>query len=490
MLSYIIKAFQVFLVLPFAMSLMLLGCTKDDIGDTREEVPQQTRLVNEFVISYHKFYYLWTEKVNYTGKDPRYIEDPFALFEGFTYSELDKWSYLTDDAQAMFNSYEGVQTSYGYSLVLGQFSNTGTYFAVVQFVYPNSQAHKAGIKRGDIILAIDGQDITEENYLNLYYSSRIKLQFGIYDPQLKAVIPDGRDEVSVSASVLSIDPVNASTIIEEEGHKVGYICYTDFVESSHSKLAKICSEFKSAGVTDVVLDLRYNPGGASISSTFLSSLFVPAEHISKKSVFLYEVWNSNLASYMQSSGYRSYASYFTLDALPYNLDLDRIFILTTHETASASESAIVGLAPYMDVVTIGTTTHGKYCSSLLLQPVDRNNNVIKEIENWAMSLVAFKFANKDGFTDFTGGLDPDYIVQDDLISAVYPFGDKNDPHLAKALELITGKSQENTVKSKVAPVPGSSMSGSSEPGYTLLKKQTRQLKGHRGGFNKIHNPVL
>lgn len=336
MLSYIIKAFQVFLVLPFAMSLMLLGCTKDDIGDTREEVPQQTRLVNEFVISYHKFYYLWTEKVNYTGKDPRYIEDPFALFEGFTYSELDKWSYLTDDAQAMFNSYEGVQTSYGYSLVLGQFSNTGTYFAVVQFVYPNSQAHKAGIKRGDIILAIDGQDITEENYLNLYYSSRIKLQFGIYDPQLKAVIPDGRDEVSVSASVLSIDPVNASTIIEEEGHKVGYICYTDFVESSHSKLAKICSEFKSAGVTDVVLDLRYNPGGASISSTFLSSLFVPAEHISKKSVFLYEVWNSNLASYMQSSGYRSYASYFTLDALPYNLDLDRIFILTTHETASAS----------------------------------------------------------------------------------------------------------------------------------------------------------
>ena len=81
-------------------------------------------------------------------------------------------------------------------------------------------------------------------------------------------------------------------------------------------------------------------------------------------------------------------------------------------------------------------------------------------------------------------------MQDDLISAVYPFGDKNDPHLAKALELITGKSQENTVKSKVAPVPGSSMSGSSGPGYTLLKKQTRQLKGHRGGFNKIYNPVL
>lgn len=440
----------------------------------REEVPQQTRLVNEFVISYHKFYYLWNDKVNYVGKDPRYIEDPFALFDGFTYSELDKWSYLTDDAQAMFNSYNGVQTSYGYSLAIGQFSNTTDYFAVVQFVYPNSPASKAGIKRGDIILAIDGQDITEENYLNLYYSSQIKLQFGIYDPQKNAVMPDVRDEVSMMASELSIDPVNASTIIEENGHKVGYICYTDFVESSHLKLAKTCSEFKSAGVTDVVLDLRYNLGGAAISSAFLSSLFVPAEHISKKSVFLYELWNS-----------KAEATYFTQDALPYNLGLDRIFILTTQETASASESTVIGLAPYMDVVTIGTTTRGKYCSSLLLQPLDRDHNVIKEIENWAMSLVSFKFANKEGFTDFTGGLDPDYIVQDDLISAVYPFGDKNDPHFAKALELITGKPQECAVKSQA-----SSMPGSSAPEYTLLKKQTRQLKGCRGGFIQINNPVL
>ena len=480
------KGFQSLLVLPLAISLILLGCTNDDMGDIREEVGQQTRLVNEFVISYSKFYYLWNDKVSYEGKDPRYIEDPFALFDKLVYSELDRWSYLTDDAGMMFNNYQGVQTSYGYSLVLGQFSNTGTYFAVVQFVYPNSQASKAGIKRGDIILAIDGQEITEENYLKLYYSSQIRLQLGIYDSQLMAVVPDTGNEVALSASVLSIDPVNASAIIEEDGHKVGYICYTDYVESSHSKLAGICSGFKSAGVTDVVLDLRYNLGGAANSSVFLSSLFAPAEHVSKRSLFLKELWNSNLSQYLSSFGYQLLDSYFTVDALPYNLDLDRIFILTTQETASASEATIIGLEPYMDVVTIGATTHGKYCASLLLQSTDKDNNIIEEIKNWAMNLVVYKFANKDGFTDFTGGLKPDHIVQDNLLGAL-PFGDKNDPLLAKALELITGKSAADNVESPESQVKSSALP---VPEYTVLKKQTRQLEGRRGGFNKIYNPVL
>lgn len=480
------KGFQSLLVQFFAMSLILLGCTNDDLGDIREEVGQQTRLVNEFVLSYSKFYYLWNDKVSYEGKDPRYIEDPFALFDKLVYSELDRWSYLTDDAGAMFNNYQGIQTSYGYSLVLGQFSNADTYFAVVQFVYPNSQAYKAGIRRGDIILAIDGEDITEENYLKLHYSSQIKLQLGIYDSKLNAIVPYNGVEVTLHAAVLSIDPVNASTIIEYDGHKVGYICYTDYVVSSHSKLAEICSGFKSAGVTEVVLDLRYNLGGAAKSSVFLGSLMAPAEHVSKKSLFLKELWNSNLSQYPPSYGFQSQASYFSEDVLPYNLDLKRIFILTTQQTASASEATIIGLEPYMDVVTIGTTTYGKYCATLLLQATDKDNNVIEEIKNWAMNLVVYKFANKDGFTDFTGGLQPDHIVQDNLLGAV-PFGDENDPLLAKALELIAGKSPVGQVKSSEDQADSSAFS---VPEYTVLKKQTRQLEGRRGGFNKIYNPVL
>lgn len=461
------------LLLSCFVSLLFQSCAKDDaVDDGKEEVPQETRLVNNFVLSYGQTYYLWSDKIDYSSKDPRYIEDPFALFDECIYSELDIWSYLTDDAESMFSSYQGVETTYGYNIALGAFSNSESYFAVVKFVYAGSPAAKAGIKRGDIILKIDGADISESNYLNLYYSSRVELQMGEYSSADNAIALSDR-KVSMTAVELSIDAVNAYTVIEEGTHKIGYICYTDYVTSSHSKLAQIFSEFKTAGVTDLVLDLRYNPGGASVSAQYLSSLLVPKKHIQNGDIFLKELWNSEMTGYLESQGEKLYTE-FSKDALPYNLGLDRVYILTTSGTASASEATIVGLQPYMDVVTIGTTTHGKYCAALLLQAVDKNGNVMQSLKDWAMSLVVYKFANSKGFTDFTGGLDPLYEVEDDLITAVYPFGDRRDAHLAKAIELITGTKSSAAVSAVAA--------SQSRADYSILEKETRQLDGRRGGY--------
>lgn len=461
-------------ILAFGLVSLSFSCTKEDSpSDGREEVAASVKLTNEFVLKYSKAYYLWNDKVSYENKDPRYIEDPFELFDSLIYEELDQWSYLTDDSEAMFNSYEGVETTYGYNLVLGKFSNSEAYFAVVQFVYPDSPAEKAGIKRGDIILKIDGADISDSNYRNLYYSSNIQLQLGEYSAADKTIFLS-ETKISMSAVKMVIDAVNTYKVIESWGHKVGYICYTDYVPASHTKLAEVCTEFKNAGVTDVVLDLRYNPGGAVASAQYLSSLFVPEHNMLDEDIFLNEIWNEQMTKYWKGEG-EELTTRFTKSVMPYNLNLERIYILTTSGTASASESTIVGLSPYMDVITIGGRTHGKYCGAMLLQPLDKNGKVISSIKNWAMSLVVYKFANNDNYTDFKGGLLPDYEVEDDLIGAVYPFGDVNDPHLAKALELITGiKSSPTKVSEDNADVCA----------FEILKKETRQLNGRRGGYLK------
>jgi C-terminal processing protease CtpA/Prc len=142
------------------------------------------------------------------------------------------------------------------------------------------------------------------------------------------------------------------------------------------------------------------------------------------------VLNDAYTAYLKSQHYDT-NEYFT-DTLPVNMDLNRLYVLTTSNTASASESNIIGLDPYMEVVRIGTSTHGKYCGGNLYSAED------KEISNWGMYLMTYRFANKNGVTSFTGGLEPTFEVEEDYFN-LYPFGDEHDPLLGKALELITGE---------------------------------------------------
>ncbi|MBR5856997.1 MAG: PDZ domain-containing protein [Bacteroidales bacterium] len=457
------------------VSGLFSSCEKDDFNE--ELTPLQQ--VNKFVKNYNELYYLWSDKIDYNKSYLAY-SDPFVLFEEFVYRELDQWSFLTDDAAAMMESYEGVETTYGYRLTIIYFSDLKEYAAVVNFVYPDSPAEKAGIKKGDIIYLIDGSPITESNYINLYYSSAMVVELGTINKESGKLQQSGTtfDLVAVK---MELDPVIAHTIVEKDGHKIGYICYTDYLVSSHTKMNRICDEFKSAGVTDVVLDLRYNLGGAAASASYITSLFAPRSTVSNKEVFLKEVWNATLTNYWISQG-EILTQTFDAYALGHNLDLKRLYVLTSANTASASEATIVGLEPYMDVVTIGENTHGKYCAALLMQPVDNNGELIPEISNWAMSLVAYKYANKDGFTDFTGGLKPDHEVKNDYLSAL-PFGDTADPLFAKAIELITGKTSQAAVCSNLSQQ-------SFAAGYRVMDGMTGKLNVNKGGLVKVRADIV
>ena len=438
--------------------LLLTACVDDkenvlivDPEPLVNPISEETLLVNDFIAAYVQDAYLWTSAINWRSVQPDKEPDPFAFFEKLRYAKEDKWSTLTDEMKEMSDGFEGVSTTYGYQLIFGRYSDAPEYlFAIILYVYPNSPADRAGLKRGDIIVDQNMGAITEDNYRDLYNAPALLL--GTASVTDEGLVRN-QNAVYIMAESMYEDPINAYQMIEKGANKIGYLCYTDFTQESEKRLLEIFAEFKSQGVTDVVLDLRYNGGGYARTARLLSSILAPASVVKGKEIFTSEHWNDDYMEYFRQQK-RDVNEYF-MDDLSINMDLSRIYILTSQYSASASESTIIGLDPYMDVVLIGDTTHGKYCGGVLVSPDMYYEKTkkwvpVKEIENWGMYLMLYRFANKNGITSFTGGLAPNILVNESYFH-LYPFGDERDPLLAQAISQITG---EPVVETRAAfPTP-------------------------------------
>lgn len=449
------------------------ACSKEKSPEEPENpIPKNIRAANEFINAYMMEGYLWNDKIP-AGIDPQNETDPKAMLDKMIFKSFDKWTYATDDAEAAMKEFQGVATTFGYSLALGKFSNSDSYFAIIEYVTAGSPAEKTELKRGDILLKLDGGEITKTNYLQLFYGKNISVETGI--DENNTIKPSGKT-YSLAAVEMYEDPVNTYKVIDAGGKKVGYLAYTGYLKESHPKLDQAFTEFKQAGVTEVVLDLRYNPGGNALTPPYLGSFLAPEGVVKAGAVFLKETWNADYMAYYQQKG-EDLNVYFNRNNAA-NLNLSRVFVLTTGGTASASEATISGLKPYMDVILIGTPTYGKYCGAALLQPtIDDKGTLDPLIDNWLLSMVIYKFVNKAGFTDFVNGIAPDYVVEDDLFSA-YPFGDTKDAHLAKALEIITEGTKAAPAYRRSALQKGMD--------YQLLPKLTEDLRKDYGNTKIIN----
>ncbi|MBZ4657907.1 MAG: carboxyl-terminal processing protease [Bacteroidota bacterium] len=448
-------------------SFILTSCEKDSETDT---VPKDEKInpVTQFVYDGMSSYYLWANEV--VNKKPTVADtDP----EKYFYSILNStdtqhgWSWITDDVQSLLNEFSGTPKASGAPSFTFMYANSQKtqYYAIVNYVFPNTPASNAGLKRLDIIGQIDGQPITDSNYGKLYGSDPVT--FSIYKLSANGIVKD-RD-ISITPTVISTNPVLLDSVYEIGTKKIGYLFYTDFISEFNNSLYQTFSKFKAAGITDLVLDLRYNHGGAISAATYLSSLVAPMNYVQSKSTLVKLSFNSDLNNYFDAHNYsRSYLlgeydKTSEQNPITNNLDLPRIYIIATGDSYSAAELITFCLMPYMNVVHIGNKTGGKYTASWTLHGYDEelgvpvyeanslSTNEKETLKNWAMQpIVAFYSDKYEQNFSATDGLIPaaintfyegfgyiDYFTQ---------LGDTKDVFLGQALYLITGDASYKPAK--------------------------------------------
>ena len=414
----------------FAILWISTGCIKEDSNEFSEG---NTWIKNEMQTNY-----LWNEGVpeSVNGSIP-----PGAFF-GSMLDPDDDVSFILSNSNIVPGENRGFTYTSGISPAFGQFSNTGGVFIIVEFVYPGSPADSAGFKRGDIILGIDGSGLTTANFLQLFYAERnsVRYSLGNYDPEAQSIF-FADSNVTVEQGELDLNPVVYSDVIEQNNEKVGYILYAGFNSGESGKyddsLDVVLQQMKTQGISELIVDLRYNEGGDFDAAQNFANAVAPAGSAQDKDVFIRLKYNDILEQeIIQEDGADSERLFIKFDEDPENMDLQRVYFLTTGKTSSTSELMISGLDPHMEVFTVGTRTAGEYFGSRVIFGSDATPP-----NSYIMVPVVLQYENSEGGT-VSGGIEPDLVVTENLLQP-FQIGDTQDPILSGALNSITNGSQSS-----------------------------------------------
>ena len=444
--------------LTFILVILFVNCKKVTLTDqvtvvpTRPIVIPDTAVVQKFVYNGLKDYYLWNDKSTYFTSSKYLIKDslnaflnsykdPASLFDVLRYKTLDKWSFIVNNAQTITDWIQGISETMGYDFMLARIGTSDNLFGFVRYVYKGSPAEKAGMKRGDLFLKINDTSLTVSNYQTLLFSNlTYKISFASI---ANNIISLNGNSVTMTAVTMQENPILLDTVLNVNGSKLGYLVYNAFNSDFDLQLNDVFGKFKTAGVNGLILDLRYNGGGSVQTAVYLASMIYST---SKGLIFLKRQYNTGLQNYFVSTdGAASLAQSFT-DSITTStpkakinsLNLTRLYVITSDNTASASELLINSLKPYINVVSIGTNTVGKYVASATILDWDANGNVNPN-HKWAMQPIIVKLTNVQGVSDFVNGLAPDITSQEDIANLL-PFGNQNETMLKAVLANLKGAS--------------------------------------------------
>ena len=432
-------------LLLLTVSTLLVSCFKDNDDSIQ---PASAVEIQEFIWRGLNFFYLYKADTPELADDAFATNDEFITFLStfaspesffdFLKSPQDRFSLLVSDFTELENALAGITINNGMEFGLIFYpDNSGNVFGYVRYILPNSDAESKGLQRGIIFNTIDGQQINEDNFSGLLSPDTYTIGLATFDGQ--NITPTG-ESVELTKSEFMEDPIHVSTTLDINGQKIGYLMYNAFTNEFDAQLNSVFAQFQSDGVTELVLDLRYNGGGSVRTAIYLASM-ITGQFTGQ--TFFTEQWNADRQAEFAEDGV--FVSSFVNGGEAINsLNLTTVYVLTTSKTASASELVINGLAPYINVVQIGDNTTGKYQASFLMydSPNFQKSTELNPNHTYAMLPLVFQTANADGFTDFEDGLIPD-IDQIEDYSNLGILGDPAEPLLATAIQEITG-----------VPVPG------------------------------------
>lgn len=282
---------------------------------------------------------------------------------------------------------------------------------VVLQVSPGSPAAKAGIQRGDKVISIGDVRVTELDPKSLINPDPrpVPVKYISRDGSIKTVV--------MSRTVHPKSLVWAPRIFDVAGKQIGYLAYDAFDEHGDFALTSAIRTLKDNSISELILDLRYNPGGALDVLDKVAAMLVAKEGIEKpayryesRSRFEYETKDKNFGQ---------------TDVRPVESP-SRLIVITSDKSCSASEALIQILRPYMPVVTVGSKTCGKYVGGSVYSRASLE-----------LALITFRLHDARGEAVSADGIEPTCAAEDDVR---FERGDPREKSLAEAIYFIqTGR---------------------------------------------------
>ena len=394
-----LNKYNLLLMLVMLISIVFTSCNKDEVNPQRPTFDELAR--NEFY-ELMKEWYFWYDKM--PAIDLADYSNAEELLEALRYDSLDKWSYISSLEE--FTSYyeEGEYEGHGFGYT---YDDDGK--AWITFVFKTSDFNQAGISRGWQVMAINGTTVQPMTDFSSYFNGNT---LGTTD-KFTFKKPDGTTvDINTTRKVIKMNTVLHADTLHVSGKVVGHLVFKSFIEPSIAELDSVFQVFTNVGVTELILDLRYNGGGRMDVTTKLASLISGPSTDGKL-----------LIKYIHNNKQTNYNSDVILENESFALNLQRLIVIASRGTASASEVIINGLKPHIDVKIIGDNTYGK--------PVGMHTWTYAE--TYAFVPISFKMLNYSNEGDYYEGLPTDSYIEDGL---AWDFPDRNEKRLKEAIHFL------------------------------------------------------
>lgn len=428
------------------VSLIFSACEKDPALNE----PGSNEAINQWTLKQMQQYYYWSDKL----KQPNDYQQAPALFFKSILFQSDHYSSILQTLNS--DTYGNTLTNtFGFDLV--QLQGTSRTIQLVTQVVPFSEGDLMGLKRGDNITHINNEPIDHSNLKSLLSKSLLL-------PAMQLTRNDGKI-FNLPSSYIS-QPVLYTARLISSSPAVGYMFLSQFDFSGAYPLLEAVQNFKSQQVQELVVDLRYNPGGQVAFAAFCALLLAD---IKENDIFAKYQGNKNLKNRADSfaaalQGQPDGYSFSAKDVLKQGLHLKRIYMLTGPNTASASEMLINGLRPYIQVIQIGDKTYGKDMASTTISTPEEIHGTERA---WHLIPMIYKIYNKADQGDYNNGITPQQITDEFAFLPLVPIGDTRDVLIQQVLQTI---SNEN-IKTRSA-VNTTGKTGTLRPKYIGSSYQT------------------
>lgn len=392
------------LVFVLFLTLTVVISCKKDVTPAPTIAPSVDQLARDYLYSNMNLYYLWYNLMPVVNKEE--YSDPYTLLEAMRYRTLDRWSFVETYNEYLQQS-QGSFVGHGISLGLDETNKV----RIVQ-IYNKSPLYAAGVRRGWIVIKLNSTDLAP-----IFLARDGNAYDQLIGPSTANITntflfqtPSGRDTtISSTKASFTLNTVMLADTLHLTSGIAGHLVFDQFIPPSNAELQTAFTYFAQNNVKDLIVDLRYNGGGDLSVLTNMASYIAGAAKFNTP--FLTLAFNDKNTAHNVT---------YNFNTVSPALSINRMVVITTRGTASASEDFINGLRPLLTVQTIGDTTNGK--------PVGMIG--IPYQTDYMFWPISFSLVNSVNQGEFYKGIAPLKVVPDDF---THDWNDRNEACFNEAI---------------------------------------------------------